>query len=353
MRAVILQSDQVLSYEEVPIPAPAAGEALIRVLRVGICSSDVPRAFRGQAYRYPLIMGHEIAGVVDKAPDAPELVGRLVAVIPLIPCRRCDRCRAGDFALCTAYDYIGSRRDGGFAEYVTAPVENLVPVPDGVDADSACQVELAAVALNAVRRADVKPGDRVAIIGAGPLGWLAAQWATLRGAAPVVLIDVSEEALHRARAALGHRVRGLQLVLDRGNVAATFATETGGNHADVVVQCAGAPAAFISSLTIAGMRGRVVWVGNPDADLALPRSLVSQILRRELDIRGTWNSSFLHPDRPDWRVVLGMTATDQLDVRCTISHHFPLSGAVEGFRVLRERSGYVGKVVLSVTDAAS
>ncbi|MBM3190958.1 MAG: galactitol-1-phosphate 5-dehydrogenase, partial [Chloroflexi bacterium] len=133
MRALVLHAVGDLRLEEVPRPILRAGEALVRVAAVGVCGSDVPRVYEHGTYSFPLIPGHEASGVVEEVVGpGPRRPGERVTIKPLIPCRVCPYCQIGAYGQCVAYDYIGSRRDGAFAEYVAAPQENLVPLPDGV-----------------------------------------------------------------------------------------------------------------------------------------------------------------------------------------------------------------------------
>jgi L-iditol 2-dehydrogenase len=150
MKALVLTRDAVVEYQDVQEPArPGPGWALIRVSHAGVCSSDIHRGFESGAYHYPLIMGHEFSGVVEEpAPGGRFPRGARVIVFPLIPCRRCIPCQTGDFAQCTDYDYLGSRRDGAFAERVWAPDANLFAVPDGVSMRDAALTEPCAVALH-------------------------------------------------------------------------------------------------------------------------------------------------------------------------------------------------------------
>ena len=206
MRALVLHGIGDIRYEEVPRPAPREGEALVRVAAAGVCGSDVPRVYVHGTYRFPLIPGHELSGIVERlegapgAHAAPDLrVGQRVVVIPLVPCQRCAYCQVGAYAQCTAYDYLGSRSDGGFAEYVCAPQGNLLPLPEGVDLLDAALTEPAAVALHAVRQGQVQPGDTVAILGTGPIGMILAQWARNLGAGTVLLVDIDDRKLDMAR----------------------------------------------------------------------------------------------------------------------------------------------------------
>ncbi len=200
MKALVLEQDGELVYRDVQLPPrPSPDAALIRVLASGICSSDLGRGFGGKAYHYPLIMGHEFAGIVEEPPttgaESSFRRGDLVAVFPLIACGQCPACQTGDLAQCKSYDYFGSRRDGAFAERVWVPAQNLFPVPEHVNARHAAMTEPCAVALHAVSRMHISADASAAVIGAGPIGNMAAQWLRALGCGKVIVTDIDERKL--------------------------------------------------------------------------------------------------------------------------------------------------------------
>ncbi len=153
MKALRLYAPGDLRLEDVPIPFPKPDEVLVRVLACGVCGSDIPRIFEHGTYKYPLVPGHEFSGIIEKvgSETGKDWVGRHVVIYPLIPCRQCSSCYSGLYTQCLNYDYLGSRRDGGFAEYVTVPRSNIIPAPDGVPGMLSAMTEPCAVALHAVR----------------------------------------------------------------------------------------------------------------------------------------------------------------------------------------------------------
>ena len=132
MKCLVLKENANMVLEERPIPVPGSGEVLVKIAACGVCGSDVGRIMNGGAYHYPLVPGHEFAGtVVEVGPDTdPALVGKNVAVFPLLPCMKCSECASGHYNVCKSYNYFGSRCDGGYAEYVAVPAWNLVFLPD-------------------------------------------------------------------------------------------------------------------------------------------------------------------------------------------------------------------------------
>ena len=166
MKAARLHAIGDFRVDTVPVPTPNGAELLVRIGACGVCGSDIPRIYVSgtSKQKYPLTIGHEFSGtVVAVGADAdPTLVGKRGAFFPLIPCRRCDSCLSGNYAMCEDYDYMGSRRDGGFAEYCLVPSAwNFV---ESHNADTPmtmlAMAEPACVAQHAVRKSSVYFGDR-------------------------------------------------------------------------------------------------------------------------------------------------------------------------------------------------
>jgi len=191
MKAAVLHAPEVLSYQDIPDPEPFGERpVLVRVGAVGVCGSDLLR-FKGNAYQYPLVLGHEFSAVVEQVPAGSSLVpGDRVAVFPLLASPTDPLTEIGEPALGSGYDYFGSRRDGGMAELLWVPERNLVPVPASMPLLHAAVVEPAAVALHGVLKLQVVAGGVALVIGAGPIGALAAQWLRILGWSRVLVADV-------------------------------------------------------------------------------------------------------------------------------------------------------------------
>jgi L-iditol 2-dehydrogenase len=347
MDALVLHAVGDLRYEQVPFPVPQPGEALVRIAAAGVCGSDVPRVFHHGTYRMPLIPGHELSGTVVAASGAgPRQPGDRVTIIPLLPCRRCIYCESGNYGQCTSYDYLGSRSDGGFAGYLRVPEANLIPLPDGVRLLDAALTEPAAVALHALRQGDPEAGDAVAILGCGPIGMMIAQWARLLGAGKVLLVDIDARKLALAEElGLGQTIHARQV---DPVAAATAATH--GRGPDLVIEAAGAPATLEQALRMARPLGRVVVMGNPASDVTLPQATVSQLLRKQLTVRGTWNSSFSALPVNEWLVALEMMGADRLDLRPLISHRVPLREGIGALEMMHEGKQFYSRVVITTGD---
>jgi len=333
MKACVLHAVGDLRFEDVPEPVPREGGVRVRIGACGVCGSDLPRVFTKGTYHFPTIPGHEFAGVVDAVGAGVDasLVGRVAAVFPLIPCRACVMCAAEEYALCENYDYLGSRSDGAFAEWVCAPVWNLALAPEGLTVDQAALTEPAAVALHALKRGGIRSGDRVVVFGTGPIGALCALWARYLGAGRVAVVDIDALKLERMRA-LGFD----DVCNGRDEDAVAWVANAFGGLADLVVEATGVAPGAESALRSARSRGRVVFLGNPAGDMNLAQDAYWQILRRELDVVGTWNSRFTSSSDDDWHETLRAMASGQFDLSGLVSHRVSLDalpGVMESLRV--------------------
>jgi L-iditol 2-dehydrogenase/galactitol-1-phosphate 5-dehydrogenase len=349
MKALVLQAKGELIYrEDYPVP-PAPDErpaALVRIAGCGICGSDIPRAFDGKAYFYPLVMGHEFSGVVEEpVPGGLFKAGDRVVVFPLIP-KNMDSdpaCLRGDYAQAREYDYYGSRRDGALSEYLRIPEWNLIKIPDHVNLLHAAMTEPAAVALHGVRKMHVQKGAAAAVFGAGPIGNMVAQWLKIAGCDRVFIVDV-EEKKHQLAKEMGL----IPVNARQGDPVKQILDATAGNGVAHCVEACGLPVTFLQAIQAAACFGEVVFMGNIAGEFRIGEKDFSSILRRELTIHGTWNSKITPAGQDDWRTVLEQMDRS-LQVAPLITDKPPLSEGVRIFRELHDRSAYHNKVVFDVS----
>ena len=284
MRAAVYRGPGQLSIESVAEPGdPAGGDLVIKVARGAICGTDSSEWAHGPLLATPpVILGHEFVGVVAAAgPDANGIsVGDRVVSGSGISCGTCEWCRAGRTNLCAHYRTIGLHVDGGLAEFVSAPARICLPVPDSVTDDAAAIAQPLAVALHAVRRSGLQPGQSCAVIGIGGIGAFIVAAAASIGAAPLVALDIDETRLATAKSL------GATAVVDaRGRELSEAIREAvGADGADVVIEASGVPTAPASAIAAAKKGGRVLIVGLQSA----PRELdLLALAVREIEISTT------------------------------------------------------------------
>lgn len=343
MKARVLRSVGNLDYCDHPVPALNKGEVLLRVHACGICGSDIPRVFVNGTYHFPTIPGHEFSGQIVAAADKENegLIGTRATVFPLIPCKTCENCNKGSYEMCKSYDYLGSRSDGAFAEYVRVPVWNIVPIPDNISYEAAAMTEPCAVAIHALRRAQIEIGDDVVIYGPGTIGMLIAQWARAWGA-NVLLVgtDLNNwdfvESLGFYDYCNSSHEDAVKWVMEK----------TGGIGADIAIEAVGIAATACNCLESAASGGKVIFVGNPHGDYTFPQNTYWQILRKQLTIFGTWNSSYNNTKKSDWNMVVNAMASGKIDVEKLITHKFSLEEMDKGLEIMRDNKEFFAKIMV-------
>jgi threonine dehydrogenase-like Zn-dependent dehydrogenase len=324
MRAAQWVEPERLAIGEVPDPEPADGQAVVEVSTCGICGSDLSAFKGGLGTRAGQVLGHEFSGRVVAAPGVADLSeGERVAVRPLTPCGRCDRCRAGDPQLCEAGlgQDIGFGSPGAFADRVLVPRavvgETVFKLPDSVSDRAGALVEPLAVSLRAVRLAEPEPGDVAVVFGLGIIGLGAVHWLKSMGAGTVIAADLSP--LRREHAI----ALGADLVVDPVSASTVEAVAgiTGpglygvGARAERVLECSGAAAAFGDAIRVA-RQGATLVVAALYKDKVELRP--DRIVEKELTVRGSFGY------RDEFPVVIAELEHRRIDPERLISHTFPL-----------------------------
>lgn len=343
MKAVVLEANEVLKYREIEDPQPGHGTVRIKVAICGICGSDMPRVFDHGARSYPLILGHEFSGVVDKVGEGVVSLsaGDHVVAAPLLPCGVCEDCLNGNYSLCSHYSFIGSRQNGAMAEYVVVPEANVVKIPDSLSMEQAATIEPATVALHAFKTSRFTAGKSVAVIGCGIIGLYAVQWARILGASEVTAIGRGQNGLDAA----------LRVGADRA-VSTSGRTEKEmqgllGDGFDYVFECSGADATIHLSIATVAKKGTVCLIGTPKQPLSFTVSQWEAINRKECWVTGSWMSYSAPFPGEEW--------TDS--VRCMCSGElcsdpglvygvYPMSQAQAAFEAIRSGAAK-GRVLLT------
>jgi L-iditol 2-dehydrogenase len=306
-----------------PRPVPSAGEVLIRVTAVGLCGSDrhwfVDGGIGGTALDRPMVLGHEIAGIIASGPRA----GQRVAIDPSQPCRRCPTCARGRPDLCPATAFAGyATTDGGLRTWMTWPGDLCHPVPDQLDDDEAAVLEALGVARHAVDLAAAGAGDRVAVVGSGPIGQLVVR---VLGAAGIHDIVASDLRPHRVAAAAAAGASATWMADD-------LEAERAQGEVAVAIECAGEDAAVDSAMRLVRPGGRVILVGIPSGDHTTFRASVAR--RKGLSI--VLSRRMTEADLP---AAIRSAASGAIDVGAVISDRYALTEVDAAFRRLASVDG--------------
>ena len=346
MNAYVLHEPNKISFEQVAMPRLSKGEVLVEVKACGICGSDIPRAYQTGAHVHPLVIGHEFSGVVAALGEGVDekWLGKRVGIFPLIPCGECGPCKNKQFEMCRNYSYLGSRRDGGFAEYVAVPQENLIELPAEVSFEEAAMLEPMAVAVHAMRGIGVQASDSVAICGMGTIGLLLLMFLKEMGVEDLYVIGNKESQKKNAILAGIEEDNFCDTRLNDSEKWLMEKTENKG--VDVFFECVGKNETVLQAVNMTKPAGKIMLVGNPYSDMHLEKAVYWKILRNQLTLKGTWNSSFTHEESDDWHYVLQRMKEKKVEPAKLISHRFALEDLEKGLEIMRDKTEDYVKIMI-------
>ncbi|MGB3204913.1 MAG: zinc-dependent dehydrogenase [Crinalium sp.] len=332
MKAQVFRGVNQLSYEEVPVPTIAADEVLVKVAVVGLCQSDIKK-IRYPLYEPPRIFGHETAGVISAVGEAVTSwqTGQRVVVMHHIPCMHCAYCLNDNFSMCDVYKNITTTAGfapsgGGFADYVKVPghiVRNggLIRIPDHISFEQASFVEPTNCCLKAVKKADIKPGQTVLVMGAGPIGLMFIMLVKYFGGIAIATdllpsriekaLQVGAEAAYDARdPELPSKIQAL----------------TNGMGVDTTLLAVPSEKAFFQALDCTRKGGKILFFAEFPDQIEIPLN-PNILYRREIDLMGSYSSSYRVQ-----AIATDIVFNQRIDVDALISDRYSLkdlSAAVE------------------------
>jgi len=339
MKAISLDAPQQFRALDLPEPAaPAAGEALVRIHRIGICGTDYG-GYLGKMpfFTYPRIPGHELGvevlavgeGVTNVA------IGDRCSVEPYINCQQCYSCQRGLTNCCEAHKTLGVMCDGGMVERYLLPARKL-HISRQLSYDQLALVETLAIGCHAIDRGAPQPGEHVLVIGAGPIGLSAVEFAKVAGAKTIV-IDINE-----GRLAFCKKTMGVDFTIPaRGDGSEVKALEeiTRGQLADVVVDATGSHKSMSSALPYCAFGGRLVYVGITQQELSFLHAPIMH--RRELSILASRNAL-----SRDFARIIQLIEEGRIDTQPWITHHAKFDDMIAAFpEWLKPESGVIKAVV--------
>ena len=338
MRAIVLETSEHLHLSEIgEVQAPGTGEVLVRVHRIGVCGTDY-HAFRGTQpfFTFPRILGHELGvEVVALGPGVENItVGARCAVRPYLECGHCWPCQHGKPNCCANIRVVGVHIDGGMRELALLPASHL-HIADDLTYDQLALVEPLAIGAHAVSRAQIAIGERVLVVGAGPIGLAVAQFASLTNA-QVAVMDISEERLAFVR----HCMPAATIINGQGSGLDALKRVNGDNLPTVVFDATGNPQSMHGAFSYVGYGGRLIFVGLFSGDVTFSDPLFHSHEMTLLSSRNALSADFQH--------CITAIREGRIDLTSWITHRATIETLIEVFpRWLAPTSGII-KGIISV-----
>lgn len=342
MQAAVMYGIGDVRAEQVAKPEiTSPDQALVKIGAIGICGSDMHFYQRGRighcVVTGPHILGHEAAGeVVEVGEQVTELQpGDTVAIEPGYSCRRCEYCKSGRYNLCRNLPFLGTPPvDGAFCEYLVWPADFLFKLPANMSLEEGAMMEPLAVGMHGARRMEVKGGDSVAVLGAGPIGLTTLQAARVHGASTLVVTDVIP-----LRLQVAERLGATDILnASEVDVVEAITDLTGGHGVDVAFECVGIATTILQAMKMTRPGGKVQLVGM--GPVTIDDFPVWELMVKELDLSGLFRYANCYPP------AIAMTASGQVDVKSLITHRFTLEETPQAMQWVADHKDEVIKAVI-------
>ena len=328
-----------IEFREIETPVPKAGEVLIRIMKIGVCGSDI-HVWHGKHpfTSYPVTQGHEVSGEIAALGAGVENleVGQKVTIQPQVVCGKCYPCRHGKYNLCETLKVMGFQTTGVASEYFAVDAAKVTPLPQEMSFDEGAMIEPLAVAVHAVRKFGDMQGMRVAVLGAGPIGILVAQAAKGMGAESVLITDISDLRLEKARQC------GVDFCVNtrETDFGEAMVSSFGPDKADVIYDCAGNNVTMGQAIRCARKGSTIILVavfaGMAEVDLAVLND-------HELDL----NTTMMYRNE-DYLEAIELVRAGKVDLKPLISKHFAFRDYAEAYRYIDENRETTMKVIIDV-----
>lgn len=328
-----------IEFCEVPVPDPKPGEALIKIMKIGVCGSDI-HVYHGEHpfTSYPVTQGHEVSGLVEKLGEGVTglTVGQKVTIQPQVVCGECYPCRHGKYNLCESLKVMGFQTTGVASHYFAVDAKKVTPLPEDMSLDEGAMIEPLAVAVHAVRRAGDVSGQDICVLGAGPIGILVAQAAKGMGARRVMITDVSGLRLDKAKEC------GADFCVNtkEKDFGEALTECFGPDKADVIYDCAGNNITMGQAIAHARKGSTIILVavfaGQASVDLAVLND-------HELDL----NTSMMYRTE-DYATAIDLVNQGKVQLKPLISKHFAFKDYLEAYKFIDENRESTMKVIIDV-----
>ncbi|MDQ6479842.1 zinc-binding alcohol dehydrogenase family protein [Dyadobacter sp. LHD-138] len=338
METLVCTTPGHFAYQQAEKPVLTPGHTILKIKRIGICGTDL-HAFEGTQpfFNYPRILGHELAGEIVSLDNAPGFeIGEAVTFVPYFNCGKCVACRAGKPNCCTNIQVSGVHIDGGMAEYISVPSYSLVH-GDGLSFDELALVEPLAIGAHGVRRADIKPGDVVLVVGAGPIGLGTMEFARIAGATVIALdINDSRLAFCRGRIHVDHTINALT-----ENVTERLHELTKGDMPTVVIDATGNLRAINTGFSYLAHGGRYILIGLQKGDININHP---EFHKREATLMSSRNAT-----RQDFEHVIDSMKKGLVKPTTYITHRVQFDEVMDQFESWLDPQNGVIKAMVAIS----
>ncbi len=330
-----------IEFREVETPVPQKGEVLVKIQKIGVCGSDI-HVYHGEHpfTKYPITQGHEVSGEIAALGEGVEQfrIGQKVTIQPQVVCGKCHPCRHGKYNLCEELKVMGFQTTGVASHYFAVDAKKVTLLPEEMSFDEGAMIEPLAVAVHAVRRAGDVTGQKIAVLGAGPIGILVAQTAKGMGAESVLITDISDVRLGKAKEC------GIDFCVNtrEQDFGEALLSAFGPDKADVIYDCAGNNTTMGQAIEYARKGSTIILVAvfasRGDLDLAVLND-------HELDL----NTSMMYRNE-DYVKAIELVKEQKVQLKPLISKHFPFREYLKAYEYIDENRETTMKVIINVQE---
>ena len=338
IQAVMTRPGEI-KFIEIPIPEPNEGEVIVKIMRIGICGSDIHVYHGKHPYTsYPVVQGHEVSGEIAKIGDGITQfkLGDKVTIQPQVVCGKCFSCIHGNYHICDELKVMGFQTTGTASEYFKVAASKLLKLPENMSFDEGAMVEPLAVAVHALSRAGEVKGKKILVLGAGPIGNLVAQSAKGLGAKAVMITDLSDYRLQKAKEC------GIDFCVNTKDqdIGKVLLDNFGQDKADIILECVGVNTTMSQAVLNARKGGTIIVVGVFGSKATIDLGLVQD---RELMLIGT-----LMYQEKDYLKAIELIQSEKVKLKPLITNHFAFKDYLKAYECIEERKDQVMKVIIDI-----
>jgi L-iditol 2-dehydrogenase len=341
MKKEVMKSPGIIEFEDIPIPEIEENEVLVKIMRIGICGSDIHVYHGKHPYTsYPVTQGHEVSGIIEKVGSKVDTInpGDKVTIQPQVVCGQCYPCTHGKYHICDDLKVMGFQTTGAGSEYFAVDSEKIIKLPDDMTYEQGAMIEPCAVAVHAVSRGGDVTGFNVVVLGAGPIGNLVGQTAKALGAKSVMITDISDFRLDIAKKV------GMDYTINptKQDLSEEIEKAFGSDKSDLIIECVGAKETIDAAIENARKGSDIIIVGvfgdKPSVDLGF-------IQDRELRLIGT-----LMYRTNDYNKAIELVGAKKIKLEPLMTKHFSFMDYDKAYKFIDDKKDKVMKVFIDVNN---